>query len=1003
MQKVITAQWQQAKISIFANHKQCRSGLNYLFYLLFFGLLAGSINHLQAALGVTTANSIIGTPPYLILSDGTKLRTFNELVGFNMPDGQGTMVKIDADKANNTLTIPTNMKFADILMLVTADGAAHTIPSTAQRDDDNDSGTPTGSMTGTWYIGADTVDDLDQKLPTCGGPYQLIIEADSVKTNTLYGNPNSFDYGSGSATYRFEPALKSQCEASAIMTITLNDTVQSKIADGVSSFSYTVKLLDENNNPFVGSTLASIVLLPADAQVVLNPLTTTTDSQGQAILTLTSTTTAVKDIAIESTFTKTDNSTLKVDSNNPLQLVSFIGGDIDASKSSLTCNNYRFYTAEGSATCTLTAKDQNNNPVDITEDDLNFSYYFKADAGSSGTTGSKNKTDIATVGTFTNLTETATQGVYTLDYAPGQYVGFNTVNFIVKNSSLGSQTIKIRPNPNTAKVTAQITPTDSVIANSDDFYTLNVTYRDAYNNKYLLSAQGDSQDNSDINNLVASMSAASGSSNVSISLITSDIPNTSAAQFNVSATSIGDKNVNINLGLASDKSKYLTETKTLSFVADANSPVIVWGNQSNLGSINQNFDLMPLLQDSYGNKLSGSITFNSSSGNTNLSPSNTITFDGESNNYSLLLTDTVAESVTITPYSNALLKVIDDPKTVRFLSSLSELNIISVDSSGKNVMADGTTTRAVSVKIVDINGAPANAASVRLSVTNGAESYISNSSSGDTSHSVQTLTVQTNADGLATFYVNSYTNGKTTLQVEALNTANVVVDSEQLELVYTFWYQAAEGNVTTNLSQLAWPSNAGTPAYISDRMVNTDKILIYAPTDNSNNDRSNYSYKFVKSNLQPTSSSLLSIDSTTGKISVIAAPTSTSQITTMFVLAQYTGSDKKPSRLWRWNLSNYWRYQGMSLRIGSCPAGYAYPTASQSNKLFFNFGRSGIYAVTGETSTERGPKYLYGSTSSAGFGYYRITGEWSISGIYSSNSGAGFTSKTAMVWCLLNQ
>lgn len=999
MQKKITAIWQQVKISTFTINKQCYR----IFYLLFYCIFAASTINLHAALRVTTINNIVGSAPYLVLSDNSKLSDFNELIGFKMPDRQGGLIKINADNSNDIIIIPSDIKFRDILTLVNANGDAHNIPATAQHDDDGDSGTPTGSMTATWYIGDSTLEDLDQTFPICGGPYRLIIEADSVKTNTLYGSPNSFNYGSGSATYQFEPELKNQCEATAVMTLTLNDTEQSKIADGISLFHYTVKLSDENGNPFVGSTITSRVLFPVDAQVVLSPLTTTTDTQGQATFTLTSTTTKVENISIESSFTKTDNATLKIDSNNASQLVSFLEGDIDTSKSSLTCNKYRFYTGEGTATCTLIVKDKNNNPIDITDNDLNFSYYFKADSGSSGTSGNKSNTDTATVGSFTNLTETETQGVYTLDYTPGQYVGFNTVNFIVKNTSLGSKTIKIRPNINTAKVSAQITPTESVIANSNDYYTLNVTYQDAYNNKYLLSSQGDSQDDSDINNLVASISAASEEYDVNISLITNDIPNSSLAQFNVSATSIGDKKVNINLGLANDKSKYVTTTQTLSFIADANSPVVRWGNKSNLGSINQNFDLKPLLQDSYGNKLSGSINFNLSSNNASLSPSNTIIFDSQSNSYSLLLTDSVTESVTITPYSNALAKSIDTSKTIRFLSSLSELNIISVDTSDKNTIADGTTTRAVEVNVVDINGTPVNAASVKLSVTNGAKSYISSNNTGDKSHSIQSLTVKTNADGVAKFYVNSYTNGKTALGIDVLNDTNSVVDSQQLDLEYTLWYKAAEGNVKTNLSSLTWPSTAGTPAFISDKMVKTNNISIYAPTDSSNNDRSNYRYKFVTSNLQETTSSFLSIDSTTGKISVTAAPTSKSQITTIYVLAEYTGNDKKPSRLWRWNLSNYWRYQGMILAMGSCPTGYAYPTKSQAKQLFDNFGRTGLYAVTGETNTNRGPKYIYGLTSSDGFGYYRIDSEWSITSMYNSANGAGFKSKSAMVWCFLNK
>lgn len=165
---------------------------------------------------MSTFNTIKGSEPYLLLSDGiTKLSGLDELMGFSMPkrDGSSAREQIEVSMASMTLIAPKDMKYNDVVPLVTANGTLQNIPGLTVGDADGDSTLISntsvgGQMKATWYNGGVAIqpDQLNVSLDPCGGPYKLTIEISTeVTANTTYGDPNIKSYGKGSVSYSFVP------------------------------------------------------------------------------------------------------------------------------------------------------------------------------------------------------------------------------------------------------------------------------------------------------------------------------------------------------------------------------------------------------------------------------------------------------------------------------------------------------------------------------------------------------------------------------------------------------------------------------------------------------------------------------------------------------------------------------------------------------------------------------------------------------------------------------
>lgn len=175
------------------------------------------INFANATISASTKATILGHAPNFVLSDGlTELKNLDELLGFTMPvknsvSGEIEITKINSSASSNTLIAITGTKFSDIKALVKADNQNYQLSTTelllsdidgdADQMDDNLS---KGTLKGVWFNQrGNVVDNLEQPLSSCDGPYTLFIVANSVSANTTYGNPSANNYGSGTAIYSF--------------------------------------------------------------------------------------------------------------------------------------------------------------------------------------------------------------------------------------------------------------------------------------------------------------------------------------------------------------------------------------------------------------------------------------------------------------------------------------------------------------------------------------------------------------------------------------------------------------------------------------------------------------------------------------------------------------------------------------------------------------------------------------------------------------------------------
>lgn len=187
----------------FASLKKMWLMLFWRRFFIFCICLFFSVNSL-ANLSTTSKQSIMGSEPYILLSDLTKLTNLSQLQTIQIITRDGSSNTINATNANRIMKAPQFMRFSDVKVLlnVPADGSYHNLVGTILGDDDGDNaeGTISGTIKATWY------DENNQQVPNhrlgeelwhCGGPFTLKIEVNNVSVATKYGNPRSRFYGNG--------------------------------------------------------------------------------------------------------------------------------------------------------------------------------------------------------------------------------------------------------------------------------------------------------------------------------------------------------------------------------------------------------------------------------------------------------------------------------------------------------------------------------------------------------------------------------------------------------------------------------------------------------------------------------------------------------------------------------------------------------------------------------------------------------------------------------------
>lgn len=158
-----------------------------------------------------------------------------------------------------------------------------------------------------------------------------------------------------------------------LVSVTLNDAVVSKTANGVDIFTYTAVVTNENGKAMNGATVNWAV---DNTDAVLSGSTSTTDTDGKATIMLSSTR-AVADVQISASVNNGEY--IAADSK-----VSFVAGPADAVKSTaVDCKGLAGTTFQ----CSVTLRDKYSNPVSGADVDMTVAYKATTTAGKTDVNG----------------------------------------------------------------------------------------------------------------------------------------------------------------------------------------------------------------------------------------------------------------------------------------------------------------------------------------------------------------------------------------------------------------------------------------------------------------------------------------------------------------------------------------------------------------------------------------------------------------------------------------
>nr|UNJ79698.1 hypothetical protein [Morganella morganii] len=150
-----------------------------------------------------------------------------------------------------------------------------------------------------------------------------------------------------------------ELSSAKVGTVTLDDAVIEKVADGVNTFTYTAQLVDGNGNPVRQAGLDVKWTQDKGNDVVLSSATSQTNADGKATITLKSTTKAVDNITVSAQY----ESTAAVAAN---KVVSFIADENSATISAYLLDNGKMLTpADGTTNykISILVKDRYGNAL----------------------------------------------------------------------------------------------------------------------------------------------------------------------------------------------------------------------------------------------------------------------------------------------------------------------------------------------------------------------------------------------------------------------------------------------------------------------------------------------------------------------------------------------------------------------------------------------------------------------------------------------------------------
>ncbi|OBU10408.1 Ig-like domain-containing protein [Morganella psychrotolerans] len=283
---------------------------------------------------------------------------------------------------------------------------------------------------------------------------KVVLSEDSTKTNaqglatvTLKSTTEAADNVRVSAQYATKPVVAADknvsfiynMDSARVSKVTLEGDKITQIADGVTYYTFTAQLTDENNNPIRKADLDVKWTQDKGDKAVLSGTTSKTDAAGKATIRLTSTTTAVDDIRVSAQY-------LEIAPVPADKTVSFTYNLATAKISTVALSgNVTQQVADGVTYFNYTAQlvDKFNNPILLADKEVKWTQNKGTSVVLSGTTSKTDATGKATI-TLKSTTKAVADVLVSAQYQDDAAVPADkTVDFIYELASARVSTVEL--------------------------------------------------------------------------------------------------------------------------------------------------------------------------------------------------------------------------------------------------------------------------------------------------------------------------------------------------------------------------------------------------------------------------------------------------------------------------------------------------------------------------------------------------------------------------------
>jgi len=577
------------------------------------------------------------------------------------------------------------------------------------------------------------------------------------------------------------------------------------VANGTATNSVQAHITDANGNPVANQSV--IFSIASGTGTFIGSTTVTTDANGNAVITLTSTVAGTVGI------TATVNGS-NITNGSPATVIFVAGTPSVTSPSTALSVVTTGAIANGTATNSVQAHitDANGNPV------ANQGVVFNIASGTGTFVGSTTVTTDANGNAVITLTSTVAGSV-------GITATVNGSN--ITNGSPASVTFVAGAPSVTSPTTALSVVTTGAVANGTATNSVQAHITDANGNPVA--------NQSVIFNIASGTGTFVGSTTVTTdangnAIIT--LTSTVAGSVGITATVNGNNITNGSPAMVTFVASAPSVTSPTTALSVVTTGAVANGTTTN--------SVKAHITDANGNPVANqSVVFNIASGTGTFVGSTTVTTDANGNAV-ITLTSTVAGSVGITATVNGNALINGSPATVTFVAGAatvtSPTTALSVVTTG--AVANGTATNSVQAHITDANGNPVANQSVVFNIASGTGTFVGSTTVTTDANGNAIITLTSTVAGqvgiTATLSGNAITNGSPATVAFVAGAASVTSPTTALSVVTTgavangtatnsvkAHITDANGNPVANQS-VVFTIASGTGTFVGSATVTTD-------------------------------------------------------------------------------------------------------------------------------------------------------------------------------------